>query len=181
MLFVGLLGGCYSTPPDPPAIAADPTVTVSILEPVYTAGKAIDASREVGVTYPDFHRFLLQFAQAISIAADRAEMNATDRRVLAQYKEAAADFTFIDSLWAMKVRSVQPAWRGQIPVAFDGVYARETPEDMLRKHGLVAQEFRLQYTGRRFLAVPPDSVERAWLKAGSDMKIAHDMYLGRAK
>jgi hypothetical protein len=73
-------------------------------ESVYRAGKAIEGSLAVGVTYMKFTELVQSFATEVSVAKDKAA-NPAERQLVELYGEALTGCTDSLTVWKLKIEN----------------------------------------------------------------------------
>lgn len=174
-VFLLLVGPACSKPLDPPP--AQLTITQRIFEPVYRASKTLQGATNAGVNMLKFSELMQAFATEIAIAKDQ-QMNELDKQLIGLYDEAFGALQFSAVLWKAKNEAHQEWWNGEIPVGFG---AKMSPE---YAPGIAKYELRpidrKHASGVKYRALPGDSIQLMWAKAGETLAKATEVYYGRA-
>lgn len=136
LLTLVVIAGC-TRDPDPAKFAA-----------AYEAGKVLQGSTEVGVTFGVFREQVQHLAAGVSIAKDKAETS-MEKSILGRYSEALAVYQDAVTLW--QARGPKP---GNIVIGYAN--ARSGPlVEIVDKYGLKTE---IAYGTTGTLVVPSASV-----------------------
>ena len=157
-------------PPDPQKAAGKPfepapappkaLITTATFEPVYRAGKTIQGATEAGVSLLKFTELMQAFATELGIAKDH-ELNASDRQLLAIYRESFEAYQDSRALWLAKLK--------EGPVFDPGLHPDVV--EIMKTYSVAP------YPNGNWNA--DVAIQAVWKKAGERLDSATALYLGK--
>ncbi len=164
MVAVGLLSiaACKAAPPPKPVIDQ------AKFEPLYRAGKTVQASLAVGLTHQRFGELQQAFATEISIGNDKAATE-NERALVAAYHAALMTLQESGLIWKHKLDNARYDF---IPEG--RVYMEAPLFPIAEKYGL-AQRVHDPH-GKPWHSVSEDGIQTIWTRAGQELDYANKLY-----
>jgi hypothetical protein len=148
-----------------------PATRQQTYERLYRAGRTIEGSIGVGVSYVDLGTLLRELSTEILIARDTAKTDG-DKALVNAYADVL--LVYKDSLlvWKLQIDSAKYEWlEGQIPV--DRSLAA-----LAAKYNLTSSDVTPSFSGNSVTVIPADSMQKIWEVAAEKSRHAALLYFG---